>query len=214
MDKQALIEECKMVIAALTECGFAEGNQANIHRLALATLTAESPPVTWGAPKTVRQLIQQLKTLDPDLETVALLRMPANFRNGDAYRKIPISISFERLDGQWLAPYKGDGRKVLAFWSKPDQRDIGEHGESLTAPPEVRRPPKWTSITPETMPKDGSVVLVSDERGIIWCAEVDDGEIYPDEFPNRTDRGCYEATHWMLLPDAPSLTGAEGHTHD
>ncbi|QWA09571.1 hypothetical protein GTU79_19735 [Sodalis ligni] len=98
-------------------------------------------PVEWGAPKTVRQLIQQLQTLDPDLEPVALLRMPADFRDGHAYRQIPILISFEKVDGPWLAPYKGDGRKVLAFWSKPDPRDVGEQGELLTTPPTASRVP-------------------------------------------------------------------------
>jgi hypothetical protein len=35
-------------------------------------------PVVWGSPKTVGQLIGQLQTLDPDMETTALLRMPAD----------------------------------------------------------------------------------------------------------------------------------------
>jgi hypothetical protein len=112
-----------------------------IYDTALASLTAETVPVSWGAPKTVRQLIQQLQTLDPDLETVALLRMPENFRDGKAIRQVPIDISYERLDGPWLAPYKGDGRKVLAFWAKPDQRDVGEQGELLTTPPAASRAP-------------------------------------------------------------------------
>jgi hypothetical protein len=101
----------------------------------LAVREAQSEPVQWGAPKTVRQLIQQLQTLDQDLETTALLRMPADFRDGNAIRQVPLSISYERMNGQWLAQYKGDGRLVLAFWAKADDRPEGERGELLTAPP-------------------------------------------------------------------------------
>lgn len=104
----------------------------------LASLSAgkEQESVRWGAPKTVKQLIGQLQTLDPDLETTALLRMPADFRDGNAVRQVPLSISYERMDGQWLAPYKSDHRKVLAFWAKPDDRNTAERGEELyTAPP-------------------------------------------------------------------------------
>ncbi|WP_223501767.1 hypothetical protein [Serratia sp. JSRIV006] len=98
----------------------------------LAVREAKNAPVQWGSPKTVRQLIQQLQTLDQDLETTALLRMPANFRDGKAVRQSPIDISYERLDGCWLVPYKGEGRKVLAFWAKADHREEGERGELLT----------------------------------------------------------------------------------
>ncbi len=101
----------------------------------LAVREAQSVPVQWGAPKTVRQLIQQLQTLDQDLETTALLRMPADFRDGNAIRQVPLSISYERMNGQWLAQYKSDGRLVLAFWAKVDDRPEGERGELLTAPP-------------------------------------------------------------------------------
>ncbi|MFV8849680.1 hypothetical protein ABQ359_22195 [Serratia fonticola] len=106
-----------------------------IARELLAVREAQSEPVQWGAPKTVRQLIQQLQTLDQDLETTALLRMPADFRDGNAIRQVPLSISYERLNGQWLAQYKGDGRLVLAFWAKADDRPEGERGELLTVPP-------------------------------------------------------------------------------
>ncbi len=99
----------------------------------------EAQPVEWGSPKTVGQMIGQLKTLDPAMETTALQRMSAGFRDGNAIRQVPISISFERLDGVWLAPYKGEGRKVLAFWAKADHREETERGELFTAPaaPEI-----------------------------------------------------------------------------
>ncbi len=95
----------------------------------------EAHPVVWGSPKTVGQLIGQLQTLDPAMETTALLRMPADILDGNAVKQVPISISFERLEGHWLAPYKGDGRKVLAFWAKADHREETDRGELFTAPP-------------------------------------------------------------------------------
>lgn len=102
----------------------------------------EAQPVEWGSPKTVRQLIGQLQTLDPSMETTALLRMPADILDGNAIRRVPITISFEKLDGQWLVPYKGDGRKVLAFWAKADHREKEERGELFTAPPAPAVPSK------------------------------------------------------------------------
>lgn len=119
----------------------------------LASLSAgkEQESVRWGAPKTVKQLIGQLQTLDPDLETTALLRMPADFRDGNAVRQVPLSISYERMDGQWLAPYKSDHRKVLAFWAKPDDRNTAERGEELyTAPP-----------APVSVPDESAVELLA-----------------------------------------------------
>ncbi|MGP3297867.1 DUF551 domain-containing protein [Serratia marcescens] len=62
-------------------------------------------------------------------------------------------------------------------------------------------PESWISRD-ERMPKDGDVVLVFEEGGIIFCAEVDNGEFYPDEFPLVPTRGK-EITHWMPLPVAP-----------
>jgi hypothetical protein len=86
-------------------------------------LTAPVPadPVKWGAPKTVRQLIHQLSTLDPELEPLAMLRIP-DYKDGKQVRTIPLSISFEREKDHFLSDYKGDGRQVLAFWSKQDPR--------------------------------------------------------------------------------------------
>ncbi|MEB8293722.1 DUF551 domain-containing protein [Klebsiella michiganensis] len=63
--------------------------------------------------------------------------------------------------------------------------------------------PEWIPVS-ERMPEEReTVVLVADERGIVWCAEIQDGEIYPDEFPGTRGFGCAEATHWMPLPVAP-----------
>ena len=91
----------------------------------------EREPVNWAAPKTVRQLIRQLQTLDPDLETHAMLRIP-DFKDGKQVRSCPLSISYERMEGPWLSSYKGDGRKVIAIWAKPDHRELQDQGETLT----------------------------------------------------------------------------------
>lgn len=72
--------------------------------------------------------------------------------------------------------------------------------------PEI--PDGWV-LCDERMPKDGDVVLVLQEGGIIFCAEVDDGEFYPDEFPRVPSEGR-EITHWMPLPVAPE----GGNDHD
>jgi hypothetical protein len=110
-------------------------------------MLAEAPqpqkePVVWGAPKTVRQLIGQLETLDPDLETVALYRLPDGL--GEVSGKVKqghISTSYERMEGIWLGPYKGSGRKVLAFWTKLDPREVPD-GEPLTQPPALGGEPE------------------------------------------------------------------------
>lgn len=91
----------------------------------------EHEPVNWAAPKTVRQLIRQLQTLDRDLETHAMLRIP-DFKDGKQVRSCPLSISYERMEGPWLSSYKGEGRKVIAIWAKPDHRDLQDQGETLT----------------------------------------------------------------------------------
>ena len=97
----------------------------------------QGEPVSWGAPKTVHQLIRQLQTLDPELETHAMLRIP-DFKDGKQVRSCPLSISYERMEGPWLSSFKGDGRKVIAFWAKPDPRDLQDQGETLTESAESR----------------------------------------------------------------------------
>ena len=98
---------------------------------------SQTEPVNWAAPKTVRQLIRQLQTLDPDLETHAMLRIP-DFKDGKQVRSCPLSISYERMEGPWLSSYKGDGRKVIAIWAKPDPRELQDQGETLTESAESR----------------------------------------------------------------------------
>ncbi|BEN67412.1 TPA: DUF551 domain-containing protein [Serratia marcescens] len=65
--------------------------------------------------------------------------------------------------------------------------------------PEI--PDGWIACS-DRMPEEGDVVLVCQEGGIIYCAEMQDGELYPDEFPRVPSEGR-EITHWMPLPAAP-----------
>ncbi|MDU3570667.1 MAG: DUF551 domain-containing protein [Serratia marcescens] len=58
----------------------------------------------------------------------------------------------------------------------------------------------------DRMPEDGDVVLVCQEGGIVYCAEMENGVLYPDEFPRVPTQGK-EITHWMPLPSAPQLGG-------
>ncbi len=158
----------------------------------------EAQPVKWGAPKTVGQMIGQLKTLDPAMETTALLRMPPDILDGNAVRQVPISISFEKLNGQWLAPYKGEGRKVLAFWAKADHREETERGELFTATPAPAPavPEGWIACS-DRMPQDGEHVLVSDLVGmeVSW--------IRGGEWKKLRHMHGDDVTHWMPLPAAP-----------
>lgn len=83
----------------------------------------KAEPVEWGAPKTIRQLIRQLETLDQDLRPLSMLRVPGDvFEDGkERTRAVHVSFSHERVEGQWLAPFKGDGEKVVAFWCRMEQ---------------------------------------------------------------------------------------------
>jgi len=83
----------------------------------------KAEPVEWGAPKTVRQLIRQLETLDQDLRPLSMLRVPGTvFEDGkDRTRAVHLCFSHERVEGQWLAPFKGDGEKVVSFWCRMEQ---------------------------------------------------------------------------------------------
>jgi hypothetical protein len=68
-------------------------------------------------------LIQQLQTIDLDLRPLSMLRVPGDvFEDGkERTRAVHLSISHERVDGQWLAPFKSEGEKVLAFWCRMER---------------------------------------------------------------------------------------------
>jgi hypothetical protein len=59
----------------------------------------------------------------------------------------------------------------------------------------------WIACS-KRMPEEEDVVLVCQEGGVIYCAEMENGVLYPDEFPRVPSAGR-EITHWMPLPAAP-----------
>ncbi|HHQ6589197.1 TPA: DUF551 domain-containing protein [Serratia fonticola] len=61
----------------------------------------------------------------------------------------------------------------------------------------------WIACS-ERMPTDETTVLVSNEEGVVWIADVDHGgQFYPDEFP-VAKMSAGEITHWMPIPAAPT----------
>lgn len=150
--------------------------------------------MVWGSPKTVGQLIGQLQTLDPAMETTALLRMPDDFQDGNAVKQVPITISFEKLNGHWLAPYKGDGRKVLAFWAKADHREEADRGELFTAPPAPVVNPEFTGATAAPDFKALAENLV---ENLVDCGGADEKAV--EQFLKWTEKTCRAA----MLAAAP-----------
>lgn len=65
-------------------------------------------------------------------------------------------------------------------------------------------PDGWVACA-ERMPAEGDTVLVCQEGGIVYCAEMEGGVLYPDEFPRVPAQGR-EITHWMPLPAPPAAT--------
>lgn len=66
-----------------------------------------------------------------------------------------------------------------------------------------RKADKWISLD-DQMPDDETVILVADENGVVWCAEVQDGKIYPDDWAGINGFGSREITRCKALPVAPS----------
>jgi len=146
-------------------------------------MLAEAPqpqkePVVWGAPKTVRQLIGQLETLDPDLETVALYRLPDGL--GELSGKVKqghISTSYERMEGIWLGPYKGSGRKVLAFWTKLDPREVPD-GDPLTQPTALGGEPEVLGYRIES-PEGPDFAHADTQLSLAYIASLPGWEVKP-----------------------------------
>lgn len=95
-----------------------------------------------------------------------------------------------RID--WLeAANSGLGKALCAAKSELDRRDAAAAMEE-----------KWVPVS-ERMPDNGLTVLVYQEGGITFCAEVKDREFFPDEFPHVPKEGR-EITHWMYMPEPPA----------
>ncbi|MBJ2267856.1 hypothetical protein JFT60_10800 [Pseudomonas sp. MF6772] len=132
---------------------------------------AQGEPVAWGAPKTVRQLIRQLETLDQDLRPLSMLRVPASvFEDGkERVRATHLIFSHERVDGQWLVPFKSDGEKVLAFWCRIEQPAPG------AAALGDRSPESYAIEHAEYMAKSADDVLAQFQAYGLALLAVDEG---------------------------------------
>lgn len=105
-------------------------------RIEELTPPTNTDPISWGAPKTVRQLIAQLSTLDQDLEPKTMHRIP-DYKDGRQGKAYHLSTSNERVDGTGdflvhdfkKAVANGEGRAALAFWTKVDPRPFEEESK-------------------------------------------------------------------------------------
>jgi len=133
--------------------------------------SAQGEPVLWGAPKTVRQLIRQLETLDQDLRPLSMLRVPASvFEDGkERVRATHLSFSHARVDGQWLAPFKSNGEKVLAFWCRIEQLAPGDRSPESYAIEHAEYMAQSADDVLAKFQTYGVALLAADEGG-------DDGE--------------------------------------
>lgn len=132
---------------------------------------AQDEPVAWGAPTTVRQLIRQLETIDQGLRPLSMLRVPASvFEDGkERVRATHLSFSHERVDGQWLAPFKSDAEKVLAFWCRIEQPTPG------AAALGDRSPESYAIEHAEYMAKSADGVLAKFQAYGLALLAVDEG---------------------------------------
>lgn len=101
-------------------------------------------------------------------------------------------INQQQMRIDWLeAANSGLGKALSAARAEVARRDAAAAMED-----------KWVSVS-ERMPDNGLTVLVCQEGGITFCAEVEDREFYPDEFPHVPKEGR-EITHWMDMPEPPA----------
>lgn len=86
--------------------------------------------VEWGAPKTIRQLIAQLETMDPDIKVHGALH--TEYDGKPVARCRYLSMSFERVDQPWIRARDQDVPYALVFWTQED--------EGVRTPPEIPAP--------------------------------------------------------------------------
>ena len=94
--------------------------------------------VVWGAPKTIRELIAQLETMDPEIKVHGAIH--TEFEGKPVARCRYLGMSFERVDAPWIRQGDHQVPYSLVFWTQEDKG--------------VRTPP--TIPSPETnLPRRG-----------------------------------------------------------
>lgn len=173
-----------------------------IHQLAAALRQAmeSSKPADYVAFEIIKEAWRLMDGQDPktaDWHFAASAYINAYHDTAPAQHVIPDEItpdednSYDYVEG-WNA--------CRSEMLKAQQNEPQNIPENIPAKPIGEH--KWISVD-ERMPDNYAPVLVCSNRGIIWCAEVEDGDFYPDEFPNLPREG-FEITHWMPLPAAPA----------
>lgn len=75
--------------------------------------------VLWGAPKTIRELIAQLETMDPDIKVHGAIH--TTFEGKSVARCRYLGMSFERVDAPWIRQGDYDVPYSLVFWTQEDK---------------------------------------------------------------------------------------------
>jgi hypothetical protein len=73
--------------------------------------------------------------------------------------------------------------------------------------------PSWVWHPIKTIPKNGYVLLWIPSTKMAWPGHFSDGRVYSNAhgLVNEQDHGrILEATHWMLMPNQPEATLAQG----
>jgi len=81
----------------------------------------EQAEPTWGAVKTVGDMVRNLRTLDQAEPIFSAFHL--DFNGARRCRTSPISISHERvIDGKWVDSTRKDVPYATVVWAKPDER--------------------------------------------------------------------------------------------
>jgi hypothetical protein len=91
--------------------------------------------VEWGAPKTIRQLIIQLETMDPDLPVHGALHVEIAGKRMARCRHL--SMSFERVDKPWIKQGDESIPYSLVFWTQADEGARVDVGPPCAAAPAI-----------------------------------------------------------------------------
>lgn len=86
--------------------------------------------VEWGAPKTIRQLIAQLETMNPDTKVHGATF--TEYGGKQVARCRYLGMSFERVDQPWIREKNHDVPYSLVFWTREDS--------GVRTPPDIPSP--------------------------------------------------------------------------